>query len=164
MRWAETHVSLAHAHLNPWSTLAAACSTQRTRVETLQAPLGPGPAALRSQERTRPPPFFPARGRTRCRRDRQQPQKKTRRQPRGRHHHHFGTGHITQCFWTEWGSWGGKGLSHAGQEAASHQLLLPECPPRATPSTSQALWEDGLFFLTNEGQSGSGGEPGQPDF
>ena len=69
MRWAETHVSLAHAHLNPWSTLAAACSTQRTRVETLQAPLGPGPAALRSQERTRPPPFSPARGRTRCRRE-----------------------------------------------------------------------------------------------
>ena len=40
MRWAETHVSLAHAHLlNPWNALAAACPRGRTGVESLQRPL-----------------------------------------------------------------------------------------------------------------------------
>lgn len=99
-------------------------------------------------------------------RDGQQPQKeKTRRQPGGATITVSGQDTAPSPSGLNGGpGGGGEGQSHAGQEAASHRLPLPERPPRATPPTPQALREDVLFLLTNEGQSSSGGEPGQPDF
>ena len=143
MRWAETHVSLAHAHLlNPWNALAAACPRGRTGVESLQRPLGPGLAALRSQERTRPWSFFPACGRIRCWREMGNSLRKRRPSvsPRG------ATITVTGQDMSPGpsglnagpGQAAGEGQSHAGQEAASHQQhrhcpSIHHVPPRLLP-------------------------------
>lgn len=162
MRWAETHISLAHAHLlNPWNALAAAHLRGRTRVEALQPPLGPGLAALRSQERTSPRSFFPACGRIRHWREMGNSLRKRRPgvSPRGATitvtGQDMSPGPSGLNGGPGGGGWGGAEPRWPKSCFSPTAPPLPERPPRATPSPPQALREDILFFLTNEGGQSS---------